>query len=129
MVPHIVRDGLPVPSCINRHPSRRLLPHALKQRADPRLQRLLLVALCTVAAARSRELGRKVKKKCQIGRGELDVGRAAPREGQALRGGKDDAGERVAVAEDRRTRGELRLERARGLPPVRGEEQVHGAVV
>src|SRR6266702_4263187 len=127
MGPDIVRDIFPVPSRIDRHPTGRLAPHTLKKCANPRLQRLLLIALCTITAACGGLLGRKVEEEGEIRRGELDVRRAAPCEGQALRGGKGDAGEGVAVAEDRRASGELRLERARGLPSVRGEEQVHGA--
>lgn len=129
MGPNIVRDSFRILSRIDRHPAGRLVPHALEKCADPRLQRHLLVALSTVSAARGGLLGRKVEEEGEVGRGEPDVRRAAPREGETLRGGKGDAGERVAVAEDRRARGELRLERAHGLPPVRGEEQVHGAVV
>lgn len=127
--PDIVRDSFLVPPRIDRHPSRRLVPHTLEKTTDPRLQRLFLIALGTVAAARSRLLRRKIKEECEIWRGKLDIGRAAPRKGEALRCGKSYAGERIAVAEDGRARCELRLERARSFPSVRGEEQVHGAVV
>ena len=116
-------------SRIDRHPSPRLIPHALKQPAHPCLQRLLLIALRTVAASGRRLLWREIEEEREIRGGQGDVGRATPREREALGGGEDHAGERVPIAEHRRARRQLRLERARGFPPVRGEEQVDRAVV
>lgn len=126
---YLIRDSPTILSCIDRHPTTRLSSQVFKDRAHAGLQRLLLIALLSVAAPRGRVLRREIEEEDEIGRGEADVGGAAPGEREALGGGECDAGEGVAVAEDERARGEGRLERRGGFPAVCGEEEVDRAVV
>jgi len=100
-----MRDSPTILSGIDRHPTTRLASQVLKDRAHAGLQRLLLVALLPVSAPRGRVLRREIEKEDEIGRGEADVGGAAPVEREALGGGEGDAGKGVAVAEDEGTAG------------------------
>ena len=95
-----MRDSPTILSGIDRHPAMRLAAQVLKDRAHAGLQRLFLVALLPVAAPRGRVLRRKIEKEDEIGRGEADVGGAAPGERESFGGGERDAGKGVAVAED-----------------------------
>jgi hypothetical protein len=126
---NVTSDTSTILSRIDRHPPTRLIAQTVEQRAHASLQRFLLITLFAVAASGRGCLGREIEEEGEVRRGEADVGRAAPGEREALGGGEGDAGERVAVAEDGGARGELRLERAGGLPSVCGEEQVDRAVV
>jgi hypothetical protein len=129
MLQNVMCDSGTILSRVDHHPATRLGTQNLKQRAHAGLQRFLLVALLAVATSRGCGLGREIEKEGEVRRGEADVGRAAPREREALGGGERDAGERVPVAEHGGPRREVRLERAGGFPSVRGEEEVDRAVV
>jgi hypothetical protein len=129
MVQNVMCNSLTILSRVDHHPATRLSTQTLKQRAHAGLQRFLLVALIAVPTSRRSRLGREIEKEGEVRRGEADVGRAAPREREALGGGERDAGECVPVTEHGGPRLELRLERARGFPSVRREEKVDRAVV
>ena len=129
MLQYLIRDSPTILSSIDHHPTTRLAAQVLKDRAHAGLQCLLLVALLPVATPRGRVLWREIEKEDEIGRGEADVGGAAPGEREALGGGERDAGKGVAVAEDEGAAAQGRLERGGGFPAVCGEEQVDRAVV
>ena len=129
MLQNVMCDSRTILPRIDRHPATRFSTETLKQCAHASLQRFLFVALLAVATSRRRRPGCEIEKEGKIGGGKADVGRAAPRKREAFGGGERNTGERVPVAEHGAPRRELRLERARGFPSVRGEEKVDRAVV
>lgn len=100
MLQYLVRDSLPILPRIDHDPTTRLSPKQLKNRAHARLQRLLFVALLSIATPRRCDLRRDIEEESEIGRGEADVGGTAPSQGETFGCGERDAGKSVAVAED-----------------------------
>jgi hypothetical protein len=100
-----MRDSLTILPRIDRDPTTRLTPKILEYRAHARLQRLLFVALLSIATPRRCRLRCEIEEKREVRRGEADVGGAAPRERETFSGGERDSGKGVAVAEDGCARG------------------------